>query len=260
MEKQELTTIDYVRIGVTIFALLLAFLFAGLNAWYTKQHDATQITNQSRLNELTQELNNIVEPEDTVDVIQERLSSATDAGNAVSDIQNQYLDYSNDDRSLDLFEEMHAYFEANSACGSWIRGIAASGPDDGALTWKFMSTFSFSGNDVNVVWRCETEKTHVLYSYVTAVYHADTHMFDNWSAHETYDAATNYTVTEGYDDSEQNTTGDVDVNTTLTPDEYEAVAREEQREMYEQGIPDAPPMEDDMDMTMEMEDSQLPTH
>lgn len=104
-------------------------------------------------------------------------NSATNAGRAVADLQNRY-------RRLDVKTQVDEIHQTAEELGKYMdkdseneRVVWFSRYDtQKELTWKFMSTYSFTGDTMKVVWEC-VDSDGTIYAYATGVYNVKTTKF-----------------------------------------------------------------------------------
>lgn len=109
------------------------------------------------------------------------LSSATTQGQAVTDLQNQYITTSTGDTAAlrGIADALAPYFddEALSASGLDPRQPWFLSPGDATYAWTFVSDFEFVGEDVSVAWQCSRLDDNTLMAWVTARYSAKSQKF-----------------------------------------------------------------------------------
>lgn len=128
-------------------------------------------------------------------------NNAIEQGVLVAKLQNEYYDIELPKTpSEDADEEQQAaYRQAMNVYSENVKDNAAAldayfGPNDKNArapwynyrepvgisgTWEFVSKASFKGNIMQVLWLCYSNDQHVLLSYCTAVYNADSKLFSD---------------------------------------------------------------------------------
>lgn len=117
---------------------------------------------------------------DTVE-IKQNLKSCKDAGEAIANGQNDYCN-GNRDRSA-ITAELSTYFDTNDANArvQWYD----MGDVSKHWTWKFETTYDFTGSSVPVLWTCRLDDTHELLAYCTGTYDVSSELFSDVKWYQT---------------------------------------------------------------------------
>lgn len=118
---------------------------------------------------------------------EETIHSAKVVGEEVAGIQNDYTRLAQTDISNEaqqkmvyadmdaLAERMDTYFGKDTDFRTvWYAGDTSVVEN---ARWEFLSNYDFAGTTVPVIWRC-SDSAGVVYAYVTAVYNAETNLFE----------------------------------------------------------------------------------
>ena len=111
-------------------------------------------------------------------VVKKAMSSAVEAGNAMAKYQTKYSE-------LDAVRQEAAFMSNVEAIGALLdeksqnKRVPWYGDDQTDFTWRFCSTYNFSGNSVPVVWLCENNDTKEVYAYAVGTYNASTGLFSD---------------------------------------------------------------------------------
>ena len=170
--KRILTIASIVFIGV---ALVFVALIVQSNNELKEATESNTLTYNQKSSEL--EALKQVSPTD-VTVVKTAISSAADAGNAMAKYQTAYSE-------LDAVKQEAAFMRNVEDIGALLdeksqnKRVPWYGDDDTDFTWRFCSTYTFSGDSVPVVWLCENNETKEVYAYATGTYNASTGLFSN---------------------------------------------------------------------------------
>lgn len=183
-------TIAVIVFGIIVCIAIVFMRFNKINALQqTINKNATTIeTLQSQLDGISESTT------ETVETIQQKLYSAATAGAKVADLQNNYrfIDISTETGIEDMQKnasEMDEYLEDTANRVPWY------GQSDEETAWRFESTYSFSGDEVPVVWTCKSLSGE-LFAYATAVYHVDSGKFGDLEYHTTVIGSSHLLVDE----------------------------------------------------------------
>lgn len=165
-------------IGVSLVLLLIGGFLMWLNM-SVDTFNTDEAINAGIIYKLEKELDEL-NRENTYEVEDVRtiLNSASVAGNKVAKYQTNYMEHSLE-LSDQLFEQnvidlSNCFtFDGQDGRVPWYVPVGVN------PIWKFKNTYSFSGDNLDVVWVCELEKTSEILAYATAVYHAKEDRFSN---------------------------------------------------------------------------------
>lgn len=150
-------------IGVLIFSVLMA---ADCIRYSAKAND-----NKIQTTELENELASLKSKETiSKDEVSETLYSATTAGKAVADAQNEYSklnpessDYSERIKAISGSIKQYYSDEDVGSTNQWFYAPETE------YEWKFLSTYSFGVDKINVIWVCYSKNNDIL-AFTTAEY------------------------------------------------------------------------------------------
>lgn len=158
--------------------------------------------NEQQITELSAKLAELNNTEaTTAEQIEVQLSSAASAGAEIARLQNEYA-------RLDIVRDEDQFVENANLIGNYLEDKTQqtpwySGNIPGlSYEWRFLSTYSFSGNNVDVAWVCESGNDELL-AYVIASYSAADNLFSSLERHMTYEGAS-YIAAEGQYDADGN--------------------------------------------------------
>lgn len=174
----------YVKVGLSSALVIVGAVVTLIGQNQISSYNASYAQNAETIKQLSSQLTELSEQkQDTSDDVYPKLSSAAEAGNTVAEYQTEYASIISG-TDTDMFNmNMSAisnYVKSDAAVGPWYE--AASGTVK--YTWKFNSTYSFSGDFVPVLWTCVTEDD-VLLAYTTGEYNASTGTFTHVEPHVT---------------------------------------------------------------------------
>lgn len=149
---------------------------------YHSEYDANEVT----ISDLQQELKSLQSQTSvTDDEVTDVLYSATEAGNAVASAQTEYggLDMSADDYAQqrdEIKNSITQYFadEDSGYASQWYFSSEVS------FEWRFLSTYSFDTQTIDVIWGCYDSDGNVL-AICTGVYDVNTGLFSQCDPVET---------------------------------------------------------------------------
>lgn len=134
--------------------------------------DAQYAENENKIAALTQEIQDIQNTEvATAEEVTSSIHSAYEAGEAVARLQNQYMSDSLTDAQLEATSsELDSYLadDSKNFRTPWFTGNG---------TWRFMSTFTFTQDTMDVLWECTG--SNKLYAYATGTYDSAQNRFTN---------------------------------------------------------------------------------
>ncbi len=165
---------------ITVSALVLAIGCSTWSVYQWRANDGVIQANEKKIADLKDRKEALErQSEKTVDVeeVKERLSSAAAAGQAVAAIQNDFKDIGVDDAQKrdENVAKMDQYLGQDSVSkrGTWYPATGDVDP-----VWEFMSTYGFTGTDLDVVWLChDAAHDDALCAYATATYDMETNRF-----------------------------------------------------------------------------------
>ena len=175
--------------GLAVLAVCFYFYQDG-----TAGFDEQRTANEAEIVALTQELVALTERTSTADGVDYAavLSSAADAGRRVADAQNSYLtkDYLLDESVEDPMEVMRPYMGDGRKNTKW--GSVPASLDGTPCVWEFDTIYEFGLEDIPVLWTCWSGEE--LMCSVTAVYHAGSGQFTDFTLYEMYASKPDPTV------------------------------------------------------------------
>lgn len=212
---KEVSIETYVKVGLSSALIITGAVVTAVGQSQISSYNTSYAQNAETIEQLSSQLTELSEQkQETSDDVYPKLSSAAEAGNTVAEYQTEYAVIISD-TDTDMFNmnmsAIGTYVKSDNALGPWYE--AASGTV--SYTWKFNSTYSFSGDFVPVLWTCTTDDD-VLLAYATGEYNASTGSFTHVEPHVT-------SIGEGYIDK-QNMANDPMGNSS-EPDGEEALDR-----------------------------------
>lgn len=177
-------------------AVGIGAVLIGLSVWSMSSESFSyqnSVTNrEEQIVDLTEQVSAVsdqAEKETDVSVSDatEILNQAKTVADKIAALENEYMQLLYQDRSTPeseaafetrqdaIWEVFDQYFgKQNLLRTPWYFADEKIGP---GLSWKAMANYKFSGNRVPVVWSCSSENG--LYSYVSAVYDAESDTFSD---------------------------------------------------------------------------------
>lgn len=172
-------TIAVIVAGVAVCGILVAMRFNKVSVLNKTiaENNTTIETLQGQFDTTSEQTT------ETVETIQQKLSSAAMAGSKIAELQNSYFNINPDiDEGLvamqNVATEMDTYLDDTSNRVPWY------GASDTDASWKFESTYGFSGDEVPVVWTCNSVDGE-LFAYATATYSVESNKFKDLEHHIT---------------------------------------------------------------------------
>lgn len=152
-----------------------------------KRTDSYVANSEARERELTLQLNEL-KTEEPVDAqeISVQLASAADQGEKLADLQNQFKTISTDNKQQlqSVSEQMSGLLgeDDQDKAVIWYANDGAKADPE----WKFMTTYAFSADSMDVIWLCRNaEQPSEILAYATGVYNTDDNTFSNLKWYQT---------------------------------------------------------------------------
>lgn len=174
--------------GAFVLCFILFCLFSIMTIVSLSQMRSTYDTRAEILKTMTSEFNTLTEEDEQASsVIQADLTSATASGQDVAVLQTEYNKISSTTpeglaKMRDNMSKLSVYSAETDKLRPWCitRFVPSS--------WSFVSTFSFVGDTLPVLWVCTSTKTDIKnqpLAYTTGVYDRKTNSFSGIQTHIT---------------------------------------------------------------------------
>lgn len=163
--------------GIIVLSVILSVGFVGYSFLVTSNLSSQIVAQDGTIKEMETELNSIEKQQSEIVDVKVVLNSAAQAGTEVAAYQSKFATMSNEERENlgTMAEKMRNLFSASDSGATvpWYTGNTASD-----YTWKFETTYSFSGKTAPVLWLCRDKEQNVL-AYATADYLVEDNVFDD---------------------------------------------------------------------------------
>ena len=160
--------------GMIVLTLLCSVGLSGYSYISSDSLRSKIAVQEQQMAELNEELTEIEMHKVDVNEVKVAMNTASQAGNDVAALQNYYLttELGTDDEDMADFSKRTQAVKA--LFGSSDQGAVVPWYSGEGCIWSFETTYSFSDNEVPVLWLCrDTSSERNVLAYATARYDAD---------------------------------------------------------------------------------------